>query len=231
MTNFASQPERFIKLPPLESGDRLTRREFERRYAAMPHIKKAELIEGVVYVASPLRARAHGKPHGDIMGWLWTYKTATPGIELYDNPTVRMDADNEPQPDAVLRFEQGGSSAISDDDYIEGAPELIIEIAASSASYDLHDKLRVYRRNCVREYLVWRTYSQQIDWFQLMDNQYVPNLPNAEGITQSLIFPGLWLPNAALIAGNLVEVLRVVQQGIASPDHQAFVERLGRSPS
>lgn len=111
--------ERLIKLPPLESGDRLTRDEFERRYAAMPDHERAELIEGVVCVASPLRARAHGKPHGDIMGWLWTYKTATPGIELYDNPTVRLDVDNEPQPDAVLHLEQGGRSWISEDDYLE----------------------------------------------------------------------------------------------------------------
>lgn len=93
--------ERLIKIPPLESGDRLTRDEFERRYRAMPNLKKAELIEGVVYVASPLRAEAHGKPHGDIMGWLWTYKAATPGIELYDNPTVRLDADMNP---SLMRY-------------------------------------------------------------------------------------------------------------------------------
>ena len=145
--------EPLVKLPPLESGDRLTRAEFERRYAAMPNLKKAELIEGVVYVASPLRALAHGKPHADVMAWLGVYSAATPGIGAYDTATVRLDADNEPQPDAVLRIEQGGQSSISEDDYIEGAPELIVEIAASSASYDLHDKLHVYRRNGVQEYM------------------------------------------------------------------------------
>lgn len=218
--------ERLVKLPPLESGDRLTRTEFERRYAAMPALKKAELIEGVVYVASPLRAKAHAKPHGDIMGWLWTYKTATPGIELYDNPTVRLDADNEPQPDAVLRLEQGGRSRISDDDYIEGAPELIVEIAASSASYDLHDKLRSYRRNGVREYIVWRTYSQQIDWFYLQDGEYKTLEADAVGILRSQQFPGLWLASDRLLSGNLAEVLSILQQGIASPEHQAFLDFL-----
>jgi Uma2 family endonuclease len=222
-------PERLLKLPPLESGDRLTRSEFERRYAAMPALKKAELIEGVVYVASPLRARAHGKPHGDIMGWLWTYKTATPGVELYDNPTVRLDADNEPQPDAVLRLEQGGQSWISEDDYIEGAPELIVEIAASSASYDLHDKLRVYRRNGVREYIVWRTYSQQIDWFYLDEDAYKPLAADASGILRSVQFPGLWLAKDCLLSGDLAEVLQILQQGITSPDHQAFVELTAKS--
>jgi len=117
-------------------------------------------------VSSPVRV-IHSQPHADFMTWLGVYRAATPGVACYDNPTLRLDADNEPQPDAVLRLERRGTSHISDDGYIEGAPELIVEIAASSASYDLHDKLRVYRRNGVQEYIVWRTYNQQIDWFYL----------------------------------------------------------------
>jgi Uma2 family endonuclease len=132
-----------LTILPLENGDRLNRAEFERRYTAMPEVKKAELIEGMVYMASPLRFRSHGKPHAHIMGWLATYEAATPGVELGDNATVRLDADNEPQPDALLRIDVGGRSQISDDDYVEGAPELIVEVAASSASYDLHEKLKV----------------------------------------------------------------------------------------
>ncbi|MGB8701258.1 MAG: Uma2 family endonuclease [Thermosynechococcaceae cyanobacterium] len=218
--------ESLVSLPPLENGDRLTRTEFERRYAAMPQLKKAELIEGVVYMAAALRAKAHGSPHGNIMGWLWTYKAATPGIDLYDAPTVRMDADNEPQPDAVLRIETGGKSRISEDDYIEGAPELVVEIAASSASYDLHDKLRVYRRNGVQEYVVWRTYSQQIDWFRLVQGEYVPLTPDADGILKSQVFPGLWLSCTSLLANNWMGVLQVLQNGVASTAHQAFVVQL-----
>jgi Uma2 family endonuclease len=218
--------ERLLKLPPLESGDRLTRSEFERRYAAMPALKKAELIEGIVYVSSPLRAKAHGKPHGVIMTWLGTYCAATPGVDFYDNPTVRLDADNEPQPDAVLRLEEGGRSRISEDDYIEGAPELIVEIAASSASYDLHDKLRVYRRNGVREYVVWRTYSQQIDWFYLNEDDYQSLEVDASSILRSIQFPGLWLATDCLLSNNLANVLHVLQQGIASSEHQTFVKSL-----
>lgn len=111
-------------IPPLENGDRLTRSEFERRYHTMPDVKKADLIEGIVYMASPVRIRSHGKPHAYIMGWLATYESATLGVELADNTTVRLDADNEPQPDALLRIENGGQSRISEDDYVEGAPEL-----------------------------------------------------------------------------------------------------------
>jgi Uma2 family endonuclease len=147
---------------PLENGDRLTRQEFERRYEAILGLKKAELIEGVVYVPAALRYRRHGKPHGLIMTWLGVYEAATPGVESADNTTVRLDWENEPQPDALLRIDEacGGQSWISEDDYVEGAPELIVEIAASSASYDLHDKLRVYRRNGVLEYLVWQAAEQ-----------------------------------------------------------------------
>ena len=121
---------------PLENGDRLTRHEFERRYHAMPHLKKAELIEGVVYVPSPLRYRRHGRPHSLIIGWLAAYEAVTPEVESADNVTVRLDLDNEPQPDALLRIDEacGGQSRISEDDYVEGAPELIVEIASSSAS-------------------------------------------------------------------------------------------------
>jgi len=217
--------ERFVKLPPLENGDRLSRAEFEQRYSAMPHLKQAELIEGVVYVSSPVRV-IHSQPHAAIMTWLGVYSAVTPGIACYDNPTVRLDADNEPQPDAVLRLEQGGTSCISDDGYLEGAPELVVEIAASSASYDLHDKLRVYRRNGIQEYIVWRTYSQQIDWFYLEDGEYKPQAPDATGILRSQQFPGLWLAVSALLMGNLAVVLHTLQQGIGTTEHQTFVETL-----
>lgn len=105
-----------IQILPLENGDRLSRHEFERRYTAMSHLKKAELIEGVVYMASPVRHKSHGKPHAAIMAWLSDYWIATPGVDLGDNTTVRLDLDNEPQPDALLRIESGGRSRISDDD-------------------------------------------------------------------------------------------------------------------
>ncbi len=217
-----------LTIPPLENGDRLTRYEFERRYHAMPNLKKAELIEGVVYVASPLRIKSHGEPHAYIIGWLATYKAATPGVGLADNATVLIDADNEPQPDALLRIETGGQSRINKDDYLEGAPELIIEIAASSASYDLHEKLKVYRRNQVQEYLVWRVYDRQFDWFTLHQGEYIQLEPNTDDIVCSQVFPGLWLAKSVLLAGDLAKVLAVLQQGLSSQEHQDFVEQLSQ---
>jgi Uma2 family endonuclease len=124
-----------LTIPPLENGDRLTRYEFERRYNAMPHLKKAELIEGIVYMAAALRFRSHGQPHSRIMTWLGVYETTTLGVALGIEPTVRLDLDNEPQPDAVLLIEEnsGGQARVSEDDYIEGAPELVVEIAARAS--------------------------------------------------------------------------------------------------
>ena len=215
-------------LPLLENGDRLTRDEFERRYAAMPHLKKAELIEGVVYVPSPWRYRHHGASHAHLISWLGQYAAGTPGVAVSDNSTVRLDLDNEPQPDALLLIDPacGGQTRFSTDDYIEGSPELVAEVASSSVSYDLHAKLHVYRRNGVREYLVWRVLDQAIDWFVLRAGQYERLPVDANGWLRSEIFPGLWLDPAALVRGELATVLAIVQQGLGSPEHAAFVARL-----
>ena len=212
----------------LENGDRLTRAEFERRYEARPDLKKAELIEGVVHMPSPTRSRSHARPHAVLVGWLFTYTAATPGVEVDDNPTVRLDLDNEPQPDAALFIapEAGGQARVSEDDYIEGAPELVAEVAASSASYDLHDKLHVYRRNGVREYLVWRTLDGRFDWFELADGVYHPRRPDASGLVSSRVFPGLRLAVDALLRGDLPAVAAAQQGALGKPDHAAFVERL-----
>ena len=214
---------------PLENGDRLTRQEFERRYAARPDIKKAELIEGIVHMPSPVRFASHGEPHSWMLAWLGTYCASTPGVRLADNATVRLDAHNEPQPDALLRIEPdaGGRSRLSDDDYVEGAPELIVEVASSSAAYDLHDKLRAYLRNGVREYVVWRVYDGELDWFVLKDGEYEPLAPDTVGsIIHSQVFPGLRLAVAALLAGDAAQVLAVLQEGLRMPEHVTFVERL-----
>ena len=210
-------------IPPLENGDRLTRFQFERRYDAMPKLKKAELIEGIVYMASPLRMTQHGEPHASVVTWLGVYKASTPGVQLGDNCTVRLDLDNEPQPDALLRIETGGQSTISEEGYVEGAPELIVEIAASTVSIDFHDKLKIYRRNQVQEYLVWRFEQNTLDWFRLQEGEYISLKPDEAGIVKSEVFPGLWLKPEALLTGNLIKVIETVQQGVATQEHQDFV--------
>ncbi len=218
-----------VKLvPELEAGDRLTRAEFERRYEAMPDLKKAELIEGVVYMPSPVRHRRHSRPNVHLCTWLGQYEAGTPGVEAGDNGSVRLDLDNEPQPDACLIIDPGlgGQARISDDDYLEGAPELVAEVASSSASYDLGVKLQVYRRNGVREYVVWRVLDRQIDWFVLREGRYESMALSAEGLYRSTVFPGLWLDPVALRNHDLARVLAVVQEGLNTAEHADFVARL-----
>jgi Uma2 family endonuclease len=230
-TDTRREPAPAKQVPALQTGDRLTRAEFERRYEAMPEATRAELIEGVVYIMpSPVANEEHGVPHFQAIAWLGLYNAFTPGTQGGDNSTLRLDLDNEPQPDAYLRIlpEYGGQSRTSNDKkrYVVGAPELILEVAASSVSYDLHDKLNAYRRNGVLEYVVWRVLDEEVDWFVLRDGRYERQMLNAEGHYESATFPGLWLDAQALLRGDLGRVMQVLQQGIARPEHAAFVERL-----
>lgn len=215
-----------LTIPPLENGDQLTCHEFERRYERMPYLKKAELIEGIVYMASPLRIEQHGQPHAYVITWLGTYQAMTPNLQLGDNCTLILDSENEFQPDALMRIKQGGQSTINEKGYVEGAPELIVEISASTASIDLHQKMKVYQRSQVQEYLAWRVYDGQLDWFRLRESKYIKRQPDENSVIKSEIYPGLWLDINALLKGNLAKVLETLQRGIASKQHQDFVEKL-----
>lgn len=220
------------RVPALQVGDRLTAEEFERRYEAMPDLKKAELIEGVVYMHFAVSSDWHAEPHFDFIGWLNIYRIFTPGVRGGDNGTLRLDDRNRPQPDAYLRIlpECGGQSE-TEGGYVVRAPELVAEVSASSASYDLHDKLEAYRRNGVREYIVWRTEDKALDWFVLRQSQYEKLTPNNAGVLQSEVFPGLWLDAAALLRGDLALVLRVANQGVQSVEHEQFVQLLQQRSS
>ena len=177
---------------------------------------------------SPVKHRRHGKPHLRLSGWIAAYMAATPHLDGSDNTTVLLDNAHEVQPDILLRLEpeRGGRSRVGLNDYITGAAELIVEVAASSASYDLHDKKRVYAHSGVREYLVVLTYEQAVRWFVLRTGEYEELAPAADGILRSEIFPGLWLDPAALWRQDLAGLLAVLQAGLATPEHAAFVAQL-----
>jgi hypothetical protein len=215
-----------IGIPPLESGDVLSRDEFERRYEAMPNVK-AELIEGVVYVSSPVNFERHGQPESDLGGWMALYRWKTPGVSSGHNSTVRLSEDSEPQPDLLLCIHPrcGGQTRLNDGT-LEGAPELVAEIAASSVSIALNAKRRNYQQNAVREYLVWRVNDREIDWFHLKGDQYVPLPPDSNGVVRSIVFPGLWLDAPAMIRGDMTAVEDCLRAGLADPSHQAFVADL-----
>jgi Uma2 family endonuclease len=198
-------------LPALQPGDRLTREEFERRYDAMPEATKAELIEGIVYMTFAVRIDFHAEPHSIMVLWAGTYAVGHPDLQTGDNGTLRLDNDNEVQPDALLRRREGGTSRVSADNYVEGPPELVIEISASTVSIDLHTKKDVYRRSGVGEYIVWRVADGAIDWFDLVRGQYELRAPDADGIVESRQFPGLRLDVPALLRGDLAAVLAAVR--------------------
>lgn len=213
--------------PRLQNGDRLTRDEFERRYEATPDLGKAELIEGVVVMPSPVRTDHHGEPHTDIGAWAGIYRVYTPGVRVSDNGSIRLDTDNMPQPDVFVLLAPacGGQARVDDEGYVDGAPELIVEVAASSVSYDLYDKMNAYRRNGVREYVVWRVLDREVDWFVLRAGRYQRLTPGEDGIHRSEVLPGLWLDAGALVRGDLRRVHEVLSQGLASPEHTAFAAR------
>ncbi|MGL4401924.1 MAG: Uma2 family endonuclease [Luteolibacter sp.] len=192
--------------PQLQQGDVLARTEFERRYAAMPGLKKAELIEGIVYMASPVRADVHGIPHVKLATLLQVYATKHPGLIVADNAIVRLDTLNEPQPDLLL-MRANGQAYVDSDGYISGVPEFVAEIAASTASYDLHQKKRTYLRAGVLEYLVWLADENRLIWWQLKDDEFVEIPADDEGLITSVVFPGLVIDSSALTSGNLTAAL------------------------
>lgn len=215
-------------VPPLCAGDHLSRAEFERRHAAQPGLKKAELVEGVVHVPSPVSHVRHGGPHSLLGMWLRLYQSETPGTLCSDNATVRLDQDNEPQPDLVLCIERacGGQTVLGAEGYLEGAPELVVEVTSSRTAYDLHDKRNAYRRNGVQEYLVWRVDDREFDWFALREGEFVAMPRSADGILRSRVFPGLWLDPEAALRDDGRAVRAALERGLADAGHASLVATL-----
>jgi Uma2 family endonuclease len=214
-------------LPMLEPGDNLDQKTFHARYEAMPKGVRAELIEGVVYMPSPLR-NPHGRSHGRVMTWLCLYQAATPGTDVVDNATAILGEESEPQPDGSLYIlpEYGGQTHEDDEEYLVGAPELIVEVASSSEAIDLHGKRRDYEKAGVREYVVVVLRQKRIVWFVRRGAGFTEMEPAADGIYRSELFGGLWLDGAALLRADTAAVLQVLQQGLAAPEHARFKAEL-----
>lgn len=213
------------EVPELHTGDRMTREEFHRIYEQMPEDFKAELIGGIVYVASPLK-RAHGTTHPFLSTVLCAYTANTPGVETGDNTTILLGEEGEPQPDLYLRIlpEYRGQSGTTSDDYVKGAPELVAEIAHSSRAIDLHRKRDDYTRYGVLEYLVLCLREKQLRWFDLRGDRELQAA--ADGIFRMRTFPGLWIHGDALLKKSYRRLMAVLEQGLATPEHAAFVQRL-----
>lgn len=189
--------------------------------------RKFELLGGVVYVSSPTQFR-HAKPHA-LATWIAeSYAAATPAVEVGADATIRLSEDDEVRPDVVLWIDVGAGSRarIDADGYVTGAPELAIEVASSSESYDAHAKTDLYRRQGFAEYLLYVVRTREVRWFALENGVYVRLPVDARGILRSRILPGLWLDERAFAAHDRSCVHAVLREGLDSPEHAAFVARL-----
>ena len=219
-------------VPPLRDGDRMDADEFLRRYWAMPEDFRAELIDGKVYVPMPVRHQAHGKPVYDLVGWLHFYSAHTPGTDGATDGTTRLGPRDVPQPDSMLRIlpEYGGQTEDTPDDLIGGAPEFVAEISASSVRTDMGAKRAAYLAAGVREYLVWRTEEEELDWFVRRGEgaaaRFEPLEPDAAGVLRSETFPGLHLNRAALLTRDAPAVLATLTSSLSTDEHAAFVSVL-----
>ena len=202
-----------VSVPPLENGDQLTLPEFLRRYDGMHDVKKAELIEGIVHMPSPVRGEAHAEPDGLIHVWLGIYAIEH-DLKFFPNATLLLDTENSFQPDSVLcsKPRKGGRVWLNAKGYLCGSPELVVEVAASSASIDLRDKLRVYRRLEVNEYIVWRTQDKALDWFVLDDGEYKKLTAGRDHKLRSQVFQGLVLDVNALLKMDGAKVLAALKR-------------------
>ncbi len=222
--NRQARPER-AAFPILENGDHMSQAEFHRRYEAYPDDTKFELIGGVVYMASPLR-RTHGIFHPKLSSVLEFFQDQTPGVELLDNATNILGDESEPQPDLTLRILQafGGQSRETKEDYVEGAPELVAEIASSTRAIDLREKRRDYELAGVQEYMVLSVEEPELFWFDFKAHALLA--PDTKGIARSQVFPGLWINVPALLSCQRENLMATMSRGLKSAAHAAFVKKL-----
>jgi Uma2 family endonuclease len=219
--------EQQTAVKPLAAGDRLTWPEFEERWDADPEIKRAELIGGRVYMPSPLSNR-HGETQGDLATWLGHYAARTPGVRMVTAGACRMLQD-APQPDLLLRVLEdcGGQSRVRGK-YLHGAPELVAEVCLTSAAYDLHDKMELYRTAGVQEFVAAILAENEVRWHRLVEGEYEVVATDSAGVIRAATFPGLWLHVPSLLSGDLAQLLQKLDTGLASPEHAAFAAELAR---
>lgn len=220
----STKPIRNGKLPLLYDGLRLDRVTFHRLYEASPELKRVQLIEGIVHMPSPMRFVQHANPQTCINGWLFCYVTQTPGVNTGGSATLKIDDENEFEPDGML-FYDNGQLIIADDGYLEGVPELAVEVTASTFTIDSKEKFRVYEKHGVKEYLLWNTEAGTITWYARHKDKFVPMKSNRAGILKSKIFPGLWLEVAAMREGDMTQVMKTLYEGLASAPHRQYVKR------
>lgn len=215
------------ELPPLEQGEHLDRETFHARYHAMPSGVRADLIEGAVHLPSPV-VPPHSRNHTAVLAWLTHYAEATAGAEAFADVTTVLGPNTEVQPDALLTICEGPRRKVEIDDErgVIGTPELVVEIASSTSSFDLHQKHYLYERSEVAEYLVVLVRERAVCWFVHRGDGFQEPTPGEDGLLRSEVFPGLWLDPEALLRLDTRAVKTVLDLGLASPEHAEFLRQL-----
>jgi Uma2 family endonuclease len=214
------------KISTLHNGDSLDQKTFHKLYEQTPEGFHAQLIGGIVYVASPVHF-PHSNPDGLIQSWLWAYQAETPGIGVINKTTTILGATSEPEPDGGLFIlPTHGGHCTTGGKTLKGAPELLIEVANSSAAIDLNQKKRDYETYGVQEYLVVLAEEQAVIWWQLVDGVYQEIPASSDGYFYSVIFPGLWLDAAGLFETTNKKLIKALAKGVESSEHAAFVTKL-----
>lgn len=216
-----------VHLTPLlfEPGDRLSREEFLALWEQMPNLKSAELIDGVVYMPSPV-SYGHSKHHGDMQMLLSIYAARTRVCRASTEATWLM-LNSAPQPDVAMRlFPEFGGRTDTSGELASGAPELIAEICKSSRSYDLGPKLALYQQAGVCEYITVLMKERRIEWRRLEEGSYRLLSRDTSGVFRSVEFPGLWIDEGAFWAEASDRLLAVLDAGLASAECAAFLDRL-----
>lgn len=211
----------------LENGARMDQKTFHALYQQTPERFKAELIGGIVYhMTSPVSIH-HGGPHARLVTWLEVFAGDTPGTLACDNTTVVLGADSEPQPDAFLLVEPefGGQVSLDAKGYVHGPPELVAEVAHSTASIDLNAKRADYERAGVQEYIVVLAREKSVRWFSRRRDRFAELAAGPDGVLKSHVFPGLWLGRGAFF-GPIRPLLAALRQGLGTTEHAAFVAEL-----
>jgi len=214
-----------VPISRLITGERLTLAEFLHAWDAQTDIRRAELIEGVVHMPSPV-TREYGRFHATVISWLWHYAQATPGCECGDNTTWLM-LESAPQPDAFLRIvpERGGQSR-NEANYNAGAPELIVEVSLTSTEVDFGPKLALYQRVGVQEYVTIELLTRRIVWRVLENASYGELAVGSDAVLRSHRFPGLWLDVEAFWINDGERLMKTLETGLRTDGHSQFAASL-----
>jgi Uma2 family endonuclease len=221
----AANPKTLSKpLPIMHNGDHMKQPEFHFAYSSMPENYRAELIGGVVFEPSPV-SYSHARNDNMFHDLITQYAKKSKLAEVAPNATVILSEDDEVQPDVLLRLpeELGGRSRLVGK-FLEGAPELVAEIAYSSRAIDLHLKKQRYAKAGVIEYLVFCIEPKKLHWFRLQEEKGIKR--NGDGTFCSKVFPGLWINEPALIEANSERADEILAEGLNSEEFNDFKNQL-----